>query len=103
VDGYAATRGGRECRKRQVGDTCFRDLDCSTVINGSQCRQGICLCLIGYKQDDVTLPCTPRTLGDSCTTHEDCQVGDVAFNSNQSFNPSVFQSIKILTARVMKV
>lgn len=65
-DGFVATSGGYECRKRGIDDACDSNTDCSQLPN-SECvkdagkDQGKCKCVSGFKEYTYMSSETTRT------------------------------------------
>ena len=43
-----SVNNGRSCKKRTLGDVCQSNSDCDEIIDKSICRQGLCICNLGY-------------------------------------------------------
>ena len=86
LSGYASRNDGTLCKKREIGDVCSFDSDCSDAIENTLCleRRGamgqhLCGCIMGYYQPllngDIISnnnTCTMRTIGDVCIHSSDC-------------------------------
>ena len=52
--GYLATADKTVCRRLQVGDACITNEDCSAWISNSECVDGLCACLDGFRSYSKT-------------------------------------------------
>ena len=71
--GYTNSTDLTRCNRRQIGDPCTTDEDCSAVIDNGQCVHGLCVCKSGTIVNTLLTTCYVRkekiylnSLYDSC-------------------------------------
>lgn len=60
------------CKARIISDTCQNSLDCSSVVNNSECENGTCKCRVGYTVTLTSTECKKNMIGDICAISLDC-------------------------------
>lgn len=71
LEHYYSSTDKTQCLERLLADTC-EDTDSCANVKDSVCNQ-TCVCRPGFKQTNRT-HCTPRQLGEACSSHLDCAV-----------------------------
>ena len=58
--GYTPSTDLTRCNRRQIGDPCNTDEDCSAVIDNGQCVHGLCVCKSGTIVNTLLTACYVR-------------------------------------------